>query len=129
MTEVQGYIKDKKTKEPLVGASVVLEDMYQGDMVAGTITDSTGYFALEKRPGTVAKITYPGYRMAFPIIYTGNPRDYYLVKNESNAPAPINDAEAAIRDELGVKGVINADSNKTIFFIIVVIAIYILTNK
>jgi len=129
MTEVQGYIKDKKTKEPLVGASVVLEDMYQGDMVAGTITDSTGYFALEKRPGTVAKITYPGYGMAFPIIYTGNPRDYYLVKNEANAPAPINDAEAAIQDELGVKGVINADSNKTIFFIIVVIAIYILTNK
>ena len=78
MTEVQGYIKDKETKEPLIGAHVILEDMYQGDMVAGTVTDATGYFSMEKRIGTVARISY-----------IGSPRDYYLERNSTELPEAV----------------------------------------
>jgi hypothetical protein len=89
MTEVQGYIKDKETKEPLIGAHVILEDMYQGDMVAGTVTDATGYFSMEKRIGTVARISYIGYNTSYPLIYTGAPRDYYLERNSTELPEAV----------------------------------------
>ena len=85
MTDVQGYIKDKETKEALVGASVVLEDMYHGDMVGGTITDTNGFFALEKRGGTIAKISYPGYLTTYPILYSDKAREYFIVKDSKPA--------------------------------------------
>jgi len=119
MTEVQGYIKDKETHEPLVGAHVILEDMYQGDMVAGTVTDATGYFSMEKRSGTVARISYMNFRTSYPILYTGDARDYYLQRNSTE-----------LKEE-----VITATSDKgfnyriLIAFVIVLIALYIINNS
>jgi hypothetical protein len=78
MTEVQGYIKDKETNLPLIGAHVILVDQYLGDMVSGTVTDATGFFSLEKRPATIARVSYIGYVTSYPILYTGPARDYYL---------------------------------------------------
>jgi len=122
MTEVQGYVKDKETKEPLIGAHVILEDMYQGDMVAGTVTDATGYFSMEKRPGTIARISYVGYNTAYPLLFTGitshGVHEYFLEKSEN------------VLNEAVVIGTIDKKPNYTwLIVIIAVISIMYLTNK
>ena len=87
MTDVQGYIKDKETNLPLVGAHVILQDQYNGDMVSGTVTDATGYFSMEKRIGTVARISYIGYKTVYPLLYTGvtshGVHEYFLERSEN----------------------------------------------
>ncbi len=122
MTEVQGYVKDKQTKEPLIGAHVILEDMYMGDMVAGTVTDATGYFSMEKRPGTIARISYIGYNTAYPLLYTGitshGVHEYFLEQSEN------------VLGEAVVTGTIDKKPNYTwLIVIIAVISIMYLTNK
>ena len=122
MTEVQGYVLDKEDKKPLIGAHVILEDMYQGDMVAGTVTDATGYFSMEKRPGTVARISYVGYNTAYPLLYTGvtsnGVHEYFLERSEN------------IQSEAVVTGTIDKKPNYTwLIVIIAVITIIYLTNK
>jgi hypothetical protein len=118
MTEVQGYVKDKQTNEPLIGAHVILEDMYQGDMVAGTVTDATGYFSMEKRPGTVARISYVGYNTMYPLLYTDGIHDYFLEQSEN------------VLGEAVVIGTIDKKPNYTwLIVIIAVISIIYLINK
>jgi len=89
MTEVQGYIKDKETNEPLIGAHVILVDQYLGDMVSGTVTDATGFFSMEKRPATIAKVSYIGYVTNYPLLYTGPARDYYLERSDNELPEAV----------------------------------------
>jgi hypothetical protein len=89
MTEVQGYIKDKETNEPLIGAHVILVDQYHGDMVSGTVTDATGFFSMEKRPATIAKVSYIGYVTSYPLMYTGPARDYYLERSDNELPEAV----------------------------------------
>tara|TARA_R110001599_G_scaffold129074_2_gene303147 strand:- start:5371 stop:5748 length:378 start_codon:yes stop_codon:yes gene_type:complete len=125
MTDVQGYIKDKETKEALVGASVVLEDMYHGDMVGGTITDTNGFFALEKRGGTIAKISYPGYLTTYPILYSDKAREYFIVKDSKPANNLLENSRSQSLITLSKIKI----TKKAIILIIVIIAIYILTNK
>ena len=121
MTEITGYIKDKNSKEPLIGAHVILEDQYNGDMVSGTVTDATGFFSIEKRPATIAKVSYIGYRTSYPLLYTGLARDYFLDVSEN------------LLDEAVIVGSVekNTFDYKAIVLIVVFILItfYLIYNK
>tara|TARA_R110001599_G_scaffold276676_1_gene478005 strand:- start:767 stop:1123 length:357 start_codon:yes stop_codon:yes gene_type:complete len=118
MTDVQGYIKDKETTEPLIGAHVILEDKYSGEMVSGTVTDATGYFSMEKRPATVARVSYIGYTTSYPIIYTGDARDYYLERSSTELDEAV---IIAIREK-------GFDYRIIVLVAIVLIAVYLM-NK
>lgn len=120
MTEVQGYIKDKETNEPLVGAHVILVDQYLGDMVSGTVTDATGFFSLEKRPATIAKVSYIGYATSYPLMYTGPARDYYLERSDNELP------EAVV---IGTIDKSEFDFRVLVVLIVVLITFYIIFNK
>lgn len=54
---IEGSVVDKDTKEPLIGAIVVLSS----DKSVGVVTDHDGKFVLETVPGTTLSISYIGY--------------------------------------------------------------------
>lgn len=53
---VQGRVLDRKTKEPIVGATVIVEGTTKG-----TTTDSQGRFRIEGNKSLVLSISYIGY--------------------------------------------------------------------
>jgi outer membrane receptor for ferrienterochelin and colicin len=58
MGEIRGYVRDKKTQEPLVGVSVVVENTTNG-----TVTDVDGNYTLSVAVGAHnVKATYVGYK-------------------------------------------------------------------
>ncbi len=56
---LQGYVKDNRTEEPLIGASVVVDDLG-----LGSITDINGFYQIKNVPSQTVNVTasYVGYQ-------------------------------------------------------------------
>lgn len=71
---LSGKIQDEITKEPLLFAKVTLTHATDSSFAAGTITDETGAFVLQKvQPGKyLLTITYSGYQTFGNEVYVGD---------------------------------------------------------
>ena len=61
MLHIEGVVIDAKTKETLVGATVMVTDGTQKDGVRGSITDVNGKFSLQVPRKASIKVSYMGY--------------------------------------------------------------------
>ena len=61
MLHIEGVVIDAKTKETLVGATVMVTDGTQKDGVRGSITDVNGKFSLQVPRKVSIKVSYMGY--------------------------------------------------------------------
>lgn len=61
---VEGFVYSEKEKEPLIGATVVVDGTTLGDEVSGCVTDASGKFSLFVKKGAFLKISYLGYETA-----------------------------------------------------------------
>lgn len=76
---VEGVVVDKKTGDPLIGATVI-----QKGTSNGTITDLDGKFAFNMPKGTVLLISYVGYLSQEMVINDNNQLRILLVPNIEN---------------------------------------------
>lgn len=63
MLHIEGVVIDAKTKETLVGATVMVTDGTQKDGVRGSITDVNGKFSLQVPRKASIKVSYMGYEV------------------------------------------------------------------
>lgn len=61
---VEGFVYSEKEKDPLTGATVVVDGTTLGDEVSGCVTDASGKFSLFVKKGAFLKISYLGYETA-----------------------------------------------------------------
>src|SRR5690606_30504822 len=75
---IDGFIIDNETKEPLVGATVVLRASHQG-----TVTNANGHFTLPATNADTLEVTYIGYDKKLIPNPPGNPV-VFLAPSASN---------------------------------------------
>lgn len=73
---VQGRVLDRKTKEPIVGATVIVEGTTKG-----TTTDSQGRFRIEGNKSLVLSISYIGYTTQTVRAAAGTGIEVYLTED------------------------------------------------
>lgn len=73
---VQGRVLDRKTKEPIVGATVIVEGTTKG-----TTTDSQGRFRIEGNKSLVLSISYIGYTTQTVRATAGTEIEVYLTED------------------------------------------------
>ena len=73
---VQGRVLDRKTKEPIVGATVIVEGTTKG-----TTTDSQGRFGIEGNKNLVLSISYIGYTTQTVRAAAGTGIEVYLTED------------------------------------------------
>lgn len=73
---VQGRVLDRKTKEPIVGATVIVEGTTKG-----TTTDSQGRFGIEGNKNLVLSISYIGYTTQTVRAAAGTEIEVYLTED------------------------------------------------
>ena len=109
---LSGYLKDAKTGEGLIGATIYVEELK-----SGTSSNVYGYYSLSVKPGTYnLKINYLGYKQStVEIELTSNTtRDFELTPEGMNLEAVDVTAERADKNVTSVEMSVEKMDSKTI---------------